>query len=211
MADDAATDGQPWSETGSEAALSALVARLVVEAGEGKQSSDSYCQWSISVAVVAEAGQARGELVVTIAEASASTVGEAMHQDSPFDPEAVAMATRIMACFPGLPPTSWQVAPRHDHLCIHAQVEVGSVSALLVQGVGDADHLEGGQSVDQRPSHIVRETELVQSLVDGHVVRSMCGQVFVPTETGHKARRRSVCSRCVLVMSLARRVVEPPG
>jgi len=125
------------------------------------------------------------------------------------------MATRLRA----VPPTSWHIAPSAGVVRIHAQVETSRLSTVFdLQGsINDAaNHRPRGANGPgddhrDRPAHIVRETELVQSLVDGLVVRSMCGYVFVPTETGERARDRPVCATCALVVKLATTVVERPG
>ncbi len=179
-------------------------------------SEGSFADWKLAVNVVAESGDSRCELTFTISEMTASTPVSAVDAEGAlsFDPGAVAFAQDLMACIAGVAPTSWQIAPRRPGLCIHTQVDAGSVADLLstseASAPADSAQTDSAQTDDERPSHIVRETELVQSLVDGHVVRSMCGQTFVPTETGAKARERSVCPRCVLVVTLAKRVVEPP-
>ncbi len=201
MADDAAISNQSWGDFGREAALRSLVRGWVDEAQRRGASQGTFADWTVTVSVVAEAGDPVGELVVAIAPSGL---------DDSLDPAVVALAKQIMGFFVGVPPTSWLIAPRRAELCIHVQVEVASATALLgTNGGGQSpspgDVTGGGED---RPAHIVRESELVHSLVDGHVVRSMCGHTFVPTETGEKARSRSVCARCALVVALARRVVE---
>ncbi len=216
LTEDAATHGQPEGDVSRRDAVAAFLRQRMAEAAVSGASEGSFADWKLTVNVVAEPGDSRCELMLTISELKHGTPPSAIGADGTlsFDPGAVAFAKDLMACIAGVAPTSWQVAPRRPGLCIHTQVDVGSVADLLAtseaSALADSAQTDSAHTDEERPSHIVRETELVQSLVDGHVVRSMCGQTFVPTETGAKARERSVCPRCVLVVTLAKRVVEPP-
>lgn len=202
MAKDAVGSGAAPGDPDADQLMMFLAPRLA-EAGRIGSSDGVHDGWHITLQLLAESNSAVGELIVTIRPVARHDAGA-----PPINVDSVAQATEIMARFRSVPPTSWHIAPSAQVLRIHCQVQVDDPAALLWLSVPGDPPVADADSDGQRHAHIVRETELVESLVDGRVVRSMCGHVFVPTETGERTRARPVCTRCALVVAVAKAIVD---
>ncbi len=115
-------------------------------------------------------------------------------------PNPYEVAQRVMNSLPEIAIAEWKLVPKVIPLHMHTKLALNQLHPSL-----------GGSWIEidkDRPSHIVRETELVDALVVGRVLRAMCGYTFTPTETGEEARQREVCPRCALVVKTAMVVVD---
>lgn len=105
----------------------------------------------------------------------------------------------LVQCLSGIPAETWLRQPTDVGCVLHARLELEQLMS----------YAEGRPlSDDSRPAHIVLEHRLIEALLGPAAIRSLCGTVFVPSESGEQARQRQVCVRCLQVYEMVRTVQE---
>ena len=120
-------------------------------------------------------------------------------RDRVHGPDQWTKAAQISTSLVGIPAETWHLKPAHSGVAFHAHLTLSQIeSANQPAPLTDED----------RPAHIVLTKYLPQALAVGGAVRSLCGQVFSPTETGEQTHTRQVCPLCTVVVAIVTSMTE---